>query len=73
LSGITVFSGATLHLENTKLFDNGEFGQDSDLSEGLATGAILLEVCISFFLSFLFLFLNYFLMGWVVSLFAKIP
>ncbi|XP_020606708.1 SHC SH2 domain-binding protein 1 homolog B-like [Orbicella faveolata] len=42
-AGITVSSGATLHLENTKLFDNGEFGKNSDLSEGLATGAILLE------------------------------
>ena len=38
-------SGATLHLENTKLFDNGEFGKNSDLSSGMATGAILLEVC----------------------------
>lgn len=43
-AAIIVSSGATLHLQDSKLFDNGEFGQHLDMSAEVATGAILLEV-----------------------------
>ena len=44
-AAIIVSSGAKLDLQDSKLFDNGEFGQNLDVSTELATGAIVLEVC----------------------------
>ena len=44
-AAIIVSSGAKLDLQDSKLFDNGEFGQHLDVSTELATGAIVLEVC----------------------------
>lgn len=44
-AAIIVSSGAKLDLQESKLFDNGEFGQDLDVSTELTTGAIVLEVC----------------------------
>lgn len=42
-AAIIVSSGAKLDLQDSKLFDNGEFGQNLDVSTELATGAIVLE------------------------------